>query len=196
MKSKISGLETVHNADFTSLLDVVMILLFIIMVRQADSYKQAEREVREQTEAQVAEMQRKIDKYENDAKDARTENENLRSIAEGKNAVKEYVTLINISVYSAYNERKILISGDSAGGAYTEISITKGTEERALRTLRDDLGAVLDDTGGGITVIVFSYNSKNAYRQDIINISSVIGEIQREYDDVYLREKNTAEERN
>ena len=76
MKSKISGLETVHNADFTSLLDVVMILLFIIMVRQADSYKQAEREVREQTETQVAEMQRKIDKYENDAKDARTENEN------------------------------------------------------------------------------------------------------------------------
>ena len=192
MKSKISGLETVHNADFTSLLDVVMILLFIIMIKQADSYKQAERQVREQTETQLVEMREQIDKYKDEAADARTESENLRSIAEGKNAVKEYVSLINISVYSAYNERKILISGDNIEEAYKEISITKGGEERALRNFRDELENALGDSGG-ISVIVFSYNSRNAYRQDIINISSVIGEIQREHENVYFREKNTAE---
>ena len=205
MKSKISGLGTVHAADFTSLLDVVMILLFIIMIKQADSYKQTEQQVREQsealiaemkeqTEAQLEEMREQADGYRSDAADARTECENLRSAAEGRDALNEYVSLINVTVYSAYNERKILISGGRFGEDYKEIVITKGTEERALRNFRDEAEKALPENDGGIVMIVFSYNSRSAYRQDIINISSVIGEIQRGHDNIYYREKNTSEE--
>lgn len=190
MKKRISGLDGVRAADFTSLLDVFMILLFIVMIRHADRCAKDEQQFREQTEAQNAQ----IEMMRKDAAEAREESEMLRSIAEGKQAAGEYFTLINITVYSAYDERKIIISGDFPDDS-EEFILKKGGEERTMRAFADKLAESVSEADGGIVMIVFSYDSRKAYRQDIMNISSEIGTLERKYDNIYLRERNTAEER-
>ncbi len=176
--------------ELTPLLDVIMILLFLIMMNNSTASKDAKKKADEkvaEAQAQVQEIEEKLESVELEKLELQEKNERLSSRAEGLEVFKEYASIVTISVmYSEKYKRLILINND---GTDETVSYDDKSLKYGENTLNSKLSEIVGDSGHPV-FLVFTYDENVILHYDREMISSVLTKLQSE--NVYIQTKKVS----
>lgn len=169
--------------ELTPLLDVILILLFLIIIRNndeteriADEYDKAEQVYIENTDRLEAELAESI-----------RHAENAENILSGYESFDEYSVIISIGITrSADGSRSILLSekGETSYISYGWDNLRYG--ENALKA---ELEKRISSADEKPVFISFNYDSDNIYLRDYQIISSVLDNL--DGDDIFIKYNNS-----
>ena len=180
--------------ELTPLLDVIMILLFLIMMNNSAASKNAKKDAAEkvaEAQAQVQEIEEKLESVEQEKLELREKNERLSSRAEGLEVFKEYARIVTVSVmYSDKYKRMVLISdGENDDTVIFDDKSLKYGEN----TLNSKLSEIVSDSEHPV-FLIFTYDENVILHYDREMISSVLTKLQSE--NVYIQTKTVSEDEN
>ena len=181
--------------ELTSLLDVVMILIFAVMI----NYSDVAAENREKYER----AQEQLDIARSELAEGRTE-DLLKEIAaaEGRAEAYEYlddlVVIINVSlVNKGDNKYRVLSYGTGSERGYSSRWISRDDEtafNKELIQLKDYLyGNISEVEDDAIIYIVFSYDSQSINGDDCDLLNEILREKTEMGDNIYFCENDTRE---
>lgn len=180
--------------DLTSLLDVIMIIIFMVMsensklITEKQSSLDQAAEENEQLESRADKLSEELD--EALAKLGEGDYEELLErlqIAEGKLEGYEFmngvVTVINIELENKYgNTVRYLTFGNAAEGTETQVCEIKNSDDldNAVNKLRvyigDYISKVTDKTDSPIIYLVFTFNTEKIYQDDYATVNEALSD--------------------
>ena len=174
--------------DLTSLLDVILLLLFLVLSSASGSVS-AMRESAQSDKESIARL-------EDAGAELSEENAKLRRELSGYLYLGEHAKLISVFVENAGNgSRTVRIE---SGGDESSFSLNWQNEETVRRAVASTLGALCDqnytDGGDHVTYIILRYDRNRIYQADYAMLSGVIAGIKSTRETVFSAEYDTVEE--
>ena len=181
--------------ELTSLLDVVMILIFAVMINYSD--------VAAENQEKYEQAQEQLDLARSELAEGRTE-DLLKEIAaaEGRAEAYEYldnlVVIINVSlVNKGDNKYRVLSYGIGSERGYSSRWISRDDEtafNKELIQLKDYLYKNISEAEeDAILYIVFSYDSQSINGDDCDLLNEILREKTEMGDNIYFCENDTRE---
>lgn len=180
--------------ELTSLLDVIMIMIFMVMNENSKLITEKQTSLNKVTE-EKEQLSQKADKLEEElgealAKLSEGDYEELLErlqIAEGKLESYDFmngvVTVINIELENKYgNTVRYLTFGNAAKESETQVCAIRNPDdlENAVNKLRVYIGGyiskVTDKTDSPIIYLVFSFNTEKIYQDDYAAVNAALGD--------------------
>lgn len=180
--------------ELTSLLDVIMIMIFMVMNENSKLITEKQASLNKVTE-EKEQLSQKADKLEEEldeamAKLSEGDYEELLErlqIAEGKLESYDFmngvVTVINIELENKYgNTVRYLTFGNAAKESETQVCAIRNPDdlENAVNKLRVYIGGyiskVTDKTDSPIIYLVFSFNTEKIYQDDYAAVNAALGD--------------------
>ena len=172
--------------DFTSLLDVIMILLFIVISNTATASAKVSEEAQQTkddltaAEAEISDLEYRLQK-----KEAAEESYEIYT----SEAV--IVTMFNSEKEDAHI--LTVFTGENSEDT-TEIPMGENNTQNTKKRIRSYIGEILNDTDGQPVYIVFRYDKYTIYRSEFEAVREELGRLSREHKEVFFKEKDLAED--
>lgn len=188
--------------ELTSLLDVIMIIIFMVMAQNSriiadkqntvDSVRAENSELHSEVSelensldsvsGELAEAQAKLD--EGDREELLDRLQSAESLLQGYKYLDDVVIVLNVTLENKYNNtvRYVGFSNAVAGSAHTSLEIRDRDDlETAMNKLRvfiaDNVKPVLEDKSGStIAYIVFTCDASRVYHDDFAAVEEVLRE--------------------
>jgi biopolymer transport protein ExbD len=169
--------------ELTSLLDVILIMLFVLLSQTKLAADDA-RESVEAAENSVVMMQQELEAHQSALADARAENDALTERIEEYRreeitlgVVEENSLIITLSVKPG-DSRYILV--ESRDGAKESILIDSEDENYSQNKLRATLNNLVHQAGTDTVFVVFQYDRGSIYQSEYQLISNLVRELKSE----------------
>ena len=177
--------------ELTSLLDVIMIVMFLILMQSRNQVNTANMAATESSAAK--------EEMASEMAALKAENESLKRLTNGRAAADANSDVISISLQSGENGREILLESTpegSASAADTEsISLTWDNRNYASNALYAALSRRIHESTAQVVFLIFEYDRNDIYQSDY---TLIMDAIQRQKQDprVYTVEYDTLREGN
>ena len=172
--------------DFTSLLDVIMILLFIVISNTAAaSAKVSEEAQKAQEDLDAAESEISDLEYRLETKEAAEESYEIYT----SEAV--IVTLLNSEKDGAHI--LTMFTGENSEDADT-IRMGENSTQNTRNRIRTYIADILNNTENQPVYIVFRYDKYTIYRLEFEAVREELGKLSREYKEVFFKERDLSED--
>lgn len=180
--------------ELTSLLDVIMIMIFMVMTENGklitekqdtlDSVTRENKKLKRESDKLEAQLDEALAKLDEGSYEELLER---LQIAESKLDSYEFmnsvVTVINIELENKYNHTvRFLTFGNSASESDSRVCEIRSDEdlEDAINKLKvyvaDHISDVTDKPDSPIVYLVFTYNSSNVYHNDYAAVHNALGD--------------------
>ncbi len=173
--------------ELTSLLDIIMIMLFWLMFNVSSSAADAEKKAQEKIDeanlkvaAAQADAQKEIDKINEQNKEMKQNAENMQNALDGFSSGK----MVTIEMRFENNADVIYVS-------------QSGTDAKAVSVddkLSENLSAALNSYGldkDSIILAAFMYNGDTVLYRDVNKVQSILSTIKGNYKNIYFTHINT-----
>lgn len=193
------------NLDFTSLLDVIMIILFFFVIfsnLETDSIKKDLENKQQQVSAELDEAKAKNDKANAALEDAEKKNELAdKRMEEANSAVDRSGD--NADAIMDFSENKNLkLRLDMSGESGWKLMFAKGEEivkeipKADVNKMTEDVKALFDEQGytkDNTILIEFSYNAaENGTTSAYLDTMKIINELKNEYEHLFYSETDVS----
>ena len=162
--------------ELTSLLDVIMIMLFVLLT-QARTQADAAVSSAAEAEAAAASVQEELTRAETERDALREKVGQLEREGITLGVVEENSLVVTLSV-QAGEPRAALI--EPRDGASLRVALDPGDENYTVNRLRTALTGLLRDSGKETVFIVFQYDRTAIYQSEYALIGSVVRELKDE----------------
>ena len=171
--------------DFTSLLDVIMIILFFFILFSTFEIEEATN-MANQTKV---EYEAKIEEIKSEQEKINTEWKKIQQI--DKNAVKnqqallEYQDhLLTINLYDKFDDDTLYINIKKGENKLDEIIFTESVD---MKTKLTDILKMTEFTNDDVIICNLTYNGDDLYSANAVKkIEKVVNDLQKEYENFYF----------
>ena len=183
--------------ELTSLLDVILIMLFWVMMVSSDKADKAEQKAEEKVQAANAQAQVQIDQAKQDAD--RYINDRLAEQKDDLEKLNEYnktiegfengeMLSISITYVSGAEGKTEMLSFARAGEQISSVALTDTSD------IESDIKKVLDQlpNKNGIILAAFIYDGNVDLYQHVIAIRKALENLRLEYEGIYFAYINTS----
>lgn len=184
--------------ELTSLLDIIMIMLFWVMLNVSNSAADAEKKAQEKIDAAnskvasaQADAQKQIDeaKQENQKQidQINEQNREMKQNAENmQNALDGFSEGKMVTLEMKYEDGHDVIYVSQNGGSSKSVTVDE--------KLKDNLSSALNSYGldkDSIILAAFMYNGNTVLYRDVNNVQDVLSKIKGNYKNIYFTHINT-----
>ena len=179
--------------ELTSLLDVILIMLFWVMMVSSDKADKAEQNAEAKVQQANAEAQVKIDEAKEDAE--RYINERLAEQKEDLEKLDEYVKTLEgfengemLSISITYVDQSEMLSFARSGEQISTVALTDYSDiEYEIRRVLDTL-----PNKNGIILAAFIYDGNTALYRDVLGVRKALENLRKDYGGIYFAYINTS----
>lgn len=179
--------------ELTSLLDVILIMLFWVMMVSSDKADKAEQQAEQKVQAANAQAQVQVDEAKKDAE--RYINERLAEQKDNMEKLDEYVKTIEgfengemLSISITYVEQNEVLSFTRSGQQISSVTLTGYSNiEHEIRKVLDTL-----PNKNGIILAAFIYDGNTALYRDVQNVRAALENLRKDYGGIYFAYINTS----
>lgn len=179
--------------ELTSLLDVILIMLFWVMMVSSDKADKAEQQAEEKIQAANAQAQVQIEEAREDAD--RYINERLAEQKDQLDKLDEYVRTIEgfengemLSISLTYVDKSEMLSFARAGEQISSVALTDYSDiEYEIRKVLDQL-----PNKDGIILAAFIYDGNTALYRDVQGVRKALESLREDYGGIYFAYINTS----
>ena len=179
--------------ELTSLLDVILIMLFWVMMVSSDKADKAEQQAEQKVQAANAQAQVQVDEAKKDAE--RYINERLAEQKDNMEKLDEYVKTIEgfengemLSISITYVEQNEVLSFTRSGQQISSGTLTGYSNiEHEIRKVLDTL-----PNKNGIILAAFIYDGNTALYRDVQNVRAALENLRKDYGGIYFAYINTS----
>ena len=184
--------------DFTSLLDIIMIMLFWVMLNVSNSAQNAEKKAQEKVDAANA----KVVQAQKDAQDeierAKQQNQKELDDMNKKNQEIKQAAEDMQQALDGFGNGKMVTLEMKYEDSHDVIYISQGIEEKKTvsvdEKLKDSLSAALNSYGldkNSIILTAFVYDGDSVLYRDVEKVQSTLSSIKSNYKNIYYTHINT-----
>ena len=179
--------------ELTSLLDVILIMLFWVMMVSSDKADKAEQQAEQKVQAANAQAQTQVDEAKKDAE--RYINERLAEQKDQMDKLDEYVKTIEgfengemLSISITYVEESEVLSFARSGEQISSVTLT------GYSNIENEIRKVLDSLPNkdGIILAAFIYDGNTALYRDVQNVRTALENLRKDYGGIYFAYINTS----
>ena len=179
--------------ELTSLLDVILIMLFWVMMVSSDKADKAEQQAEQKVQAANAQAQVQVDEAKKDAE--RYINERLAEQKDNMEKLDEYVKTIEgfengemLSISITNVEQNEGLSFTRSGQQISSVTLTGYSNiEHEIRKVLDTL-----PNKNGIILAAFIYDGNTALYRDVQNVRAALENLRKDYGGIYFAYINTS----
>ena len=179
--------------ELTSLLDVILIMLFWVMMVSSDKADKAEQQAEQKVQAANAQAQVQVDEAKKDAE--RYINERLAEQKDNMEKLDEYVKTIEgfengemLSISITYVEQNEVLSFTRSGQQISSVTLTGYSNiEHEIRKVLDTL-----PNKNGIILAAFIYDGNTALYRDVQSVRAALENLRKDYGGIYFAYINTS----
>ncbi len=179
--------------ELTSLLDVILIMLFWVMMVSSDKADKAEQQAEQKVQAANAAAQVTADKAKEDAE--KYINERLAEQREEIDKLDEYVKTIEgfedgemLSISITYVNDSEVLSFTRSGRQLSSVTLT------SYSNIEEEIRRVLDTlpSKDGIILAAFIYDGNTALYRDVQGVRNALENLRKDYSGIYFAYINTS----
>ena len=193
------------NLDFTSLLDVIMIILFFFVIfsnLETDSIKKDLENKQQQVSAELDEAKAKNDKANAALEDAEKKNELADKRMEEANSAVDRSGDNTDAIMDFSENKNLKLRLDMGGENGWTLKFAKGEEivkeipKADVNEMTDEVKALFDEQGStkdNTILIEFSYNAaENGTTSAYLDTMKIINELKNEYEHLFYSETDVS----
>lgn len=184
--------------DLTSLLDVILIILFMFVIQTQDQVNTIAQNNESKVETSI---DHSVESLKEDKEKLQKENDELRSKVVSEGVLKDACLMVTIAVEtkSDKNERTLSVM-TNIDEEKKKVKYDWDKLSYAEKKLKESLDKICDDVSdkNQMVLFVFQYNKDDIYMADYKLIDSVLKDMQEEKKNIYLAyyDENDKEENN
>lgn len=149
--------------ELTSLLDVILIIMFLILMQSEERANMAYSEAKEEFAMELEALKEEVNENVAEKEEVTAELEALKIGLEGDS----YFILINLQATGKdRNHRTVLVESGGKATEQIELIWDKNVRNDTFNALDDLLSTTISESDAQMIFIVFKFNSKDIYEDD------------------------------